>query len=176
MCLSIKKEPKTLINERNTLHQEASKSGDDILMQEFKSKCKEVKRAVRQDKKLGRMRNLSDQCSSKHAWKTVKNILGTSKNMSPTSIRSQEDGSLVSNPGKLAATFNNFFLEKVRTLRAQTDFPPKLDPVDRLKQWLDQRGKPLPPFSLNEINLKQLRKLINRMKGGKSSGSDDIDS
>ena len=95
--------------------------------------------------------------------------------MSPTSVK-DTDGTLVTNPSKVATIFNDFFLEKVRKLRIQTNSPPLVDPVLRLNNWLDKRGSPPPPFSLKEINKKQLRKLIRRLKGGRSSGVDGINS
>ena len=112
-----------MILERNVLHQEASKGSDKMLMEEFKIKCKEVRKAVKQDKKLGKIKSLSDNKSSNQAWRTARSILGSTKSMSPTAIRNQ-DGSLVTTPSKLATIFNNFFLDKVRLLRAQTDSPP----------------------------------------------------
>ena len=56
---------------------------------------------------------MSDEICSKEAWKSVINVLGVKKNMSPTAIKDSE-GALVINPSKLANQFNDFFTEKVR--------------------------------------------------------------
>ena len=65
----------------------------------------------------------------------------------------------------------------VRLLREKTDTSPKVNPVTRLQNWLESSGQlPLPKFSLKPVSREKLRKLIKRMKGGKSSGVDCIDS
>ena len=174
-CPYLTEETKILIAERNTLHEEASRSNDKVLLEEFKIKAREVRKAVTRDKKQGLIDSLNDQVTSSQAWNSVRNILGITKNMAPTAVK-DKDGKLVTNPEKLATMFNEFFIEKVQILRAKTESPPKTDPVTRLKDWLNRSGKPLPPFKLKEINRRQLRKLIKKMKGGKSSGSDGIDS
>ena len=174
-CPYLTRETKMLIADRNALHKEASKSSDKVLLEEFKIKAKEVRKAVKFDKKQGQISSLSDQTTSKEAWKSVRNILGMNKNMAPSAIK-DKDGALVTNPSKLASMFNNYFIEKVKLLRIKTDSPPKIDPVARLEQWLTKRGEPPPPFTLKEISRTKLRKLIKKMKGGKSSGSDAIDS
>ena len=175
-CPHLTEETKLLQQERNILQQEASRTGDSILMQEFKIKSKETKKAVEKDKREGQERELGEVASSSQAWKSARSILGIQKNLSPTSIK-DKDGILVSNPSSLATMFNEFFLEKVRLLRAKTNTNPKVNPVTRLQSWLESSGKlPLPKFSIKPISREKLRKLIKRMKGGKSSGVDTIDS
>ena len=151
------------------------KKKDSIHLTELKTKQKEIKKAVEEEQRKGKVNELCDKPDSSQAWKSVRSILGIIKSVSPTSIQ-DENSSLTSNPTKLATIFNDFFLEKVRKLRSLTNSPRKLDPVTGLQQWLSKRGKPLPPFSLKEINIKQLRKIFKKMKGGKSSGIDGIDS
>ena len=82
---------------------------------------------------------------------------------------------MVTNPAKMADIFNKFFIQKVRALRAKTNSPPTIDPVQRLKNWLKKRKEPPPPFKLREITRMELRKLVKKMKGGKNSGVDQID-
>ena len=50
-CPYLSEETKALMAERSTLQNEASKKGDPILLAEFKTKAKEVKKAVTKDKK-----------------------------------------------------------------------------------------------------------------------------
>ena len=145
------------------------------LLEEFKLKAKEVKKAVARDKKKGQERELGDQASISQAWNSARKILGMKKTLAPTAIK-DKDGVLVTNPSELSKMFNSYFLEKVKILRSQTDAPPKIDPVRRLQHWLERTGKVPPPFSLKPINRQKLRKLIKRMKGGRSSGVDRIDS
>ena len=174
-CPHLTEETKLLQQERNTLQKEASTNGDSVLLQEFKLKSKETKKAVEREKRKSQERDLGEGASISQAWNSARSILGIKKTLSPTAIQ-DKDGKLVTNPSKLAIMFNNFFLEKVRILRAKTDSQPKIDPIVRLQHWLDSSGKSPPPqFSLKPITRQKLRKLIKRMKGGKSSGVDTID-
>ena len=174
-CPYIKEETKVMMKERAVLQEEASKHADKVLLEEYKLKAKEVKKAVEEDKKLEMEKDLWDNVGRKMVWKTAKNILGMNKNLAPTALKDDNDG-LITNPAKIATKFNAFFLEKVRVLRAKTNTPPKIDPVRRLQHWLSTRQTPPPPFKLKEINRSTLRKLIKGMKGGRSSGVDYIDS
>ena len=160
--------------ERSALQDEAIVTGNDTLMKEFKSKAKEVKKSVKKDKKEHLEKNLGDDVSVNKLWKSARDFLGIEKNLSPTVIRNGEGAT--SNPTMMANTFNNYFLEKVKKLRAKTAEPPTFDPILRVKSWIKKRKKPPPPFRLKELNLKDLRKILKRMKGKRSYGVDDIDS
>ena len=173
-CPYLTDKSKMDIKDRNALQEEASKTGDVELMEEFKKKAKEVKKAVDEDKKHGMSKDLGDNVSSQDAWRVARNILGIKKNVAPTLIK-DDDGSLITNPAKIANKFNQFFIEKVKTLRVKTNSAPLIDPVLRLDQWLNKRQEPLPTFKLREITRKELRYLIKKMKGGKNCGVDNID-
>ena len=90
----------------------------DPVLKEFKIKANELKKAVEKDKKEYGKRNLNEDVTVSHAWKAVRNLLGSNKNLSPSIIIS--GGTITSNPSKIASTVNNFFCEKVRILRIQT--------------------------------------------------------
>ena len=174
-CPYLTVETKIKIRERNALQAEATKWKDPVLAQEFKEKAKEVKKAVEADKKYGREKALGDSTTSKQAWQTAKNILGMSQNLAPTALKDEDEG-LVTNPTKMATILNSFFLQKVRLLREKTNKPPKIDPEVRLQNWLESRMEQPPIFRIKEIDKKTLRILIRKMKGGRSSGVDNIDS
>ena len=107
-------ETKNLIAERKALQEEASESGQPILLQEFKIKVKEVKKAVKKDKKNYREGNLGENVSISQTWNTARDLLGSTKNLSPTSIN--QDGNITSSPIKRANIFNKFFQQKVKIL------------------------------------------------------------
>ena len=157
------------------MKKEASKTGDKVLLDEFKAKAREVKKLVNKDKKAGQENALGVLASSSQAWRAARSVLGIKKTLSPTSVK-DKDGKLISNPSHLASMFNNFFMKKVRLLREKTNRNPKIDPVTRLNTWLEKSGKAPPPFSLNPITKQKLRKLIKRMKGNRTCGIDNIDS
>ena len=174
-CPYLSDATKQMMTERNVLKEEAAKTGDLILQEEAKVRAKEVKKIIENEKKLGLMRDLGDLSDSKVAWKTARNVLGIRKNLSPSAIKNG-NGEVIRNPAKIADHMNLYFTEKVKQLRAKTNIPPTTDPIVRLNKWLNTREEPPPPFKLKEINLKQLRNLIKKMKGGKSCGVDNVDS
>ena len=101
------------------------------------------------------------------------------KNLMPTVIKTKDEKGeveLVTNPGKLAEMFNNFFKNKVDKLREKTNLPPTIPPTRRLANWLATRDNPPPPFHLKEISLLQLRKILKKMKATRTHGVDWIDS
>ena len=90
----------------------------------------------------------NDKEDSSNAWRTANELLGTVKNLSPTAIiHTENEGDppeLITNPAKLAKIFNEFFINKVKKLRAKSGKVPSSDPVLRLRKWLDKRTSPLP--------------------------------
>ena len=169
----ISTETKFLIDERKALQEEAVKSGNQTLLNEFKLKAKEVKKSAKIDYINHNEKNMSEGVSVTQAWKTAKDVLGIQKNLSPTSII--QEGTTESNPLKLANIFNDFFVKKVKALREKTDSEPQIDPVARLKSWIEPKGK-LTRFNLKRIDLKTFRNILKKMKGKRSHGVDNIDS
>ena len=95
--------------------------------------------------------------------------------MSPTSIKVKDEKEgyrEVTDPGKLAELFNDFFKKKVDKLREKTNQPPQIPPAIRLQEWLSKRSNPVPPFHLTEINREQFREILKKMKQKRTSGVD----
>ena len=111
-----------------------------------------MKKAVTKDKSVGTMRDLGDQADRKSAWKTARNLLGISKNLSPTSIEDDE-GNIITNPAKIAEIINTFFIDKVKKLREKTNSVPVVDPVQRLESWLNTRAQPPPAFKIRKTSI-----------------------
>ena len=155
-------ETKQLILERNTVKSEFNSTGNPILGAEFKVKAAEVKAAVKKDKKEHFKNKTGHEASSKSAWKVTRELLGMTKNLSPTSITIEEN--LESNPTTIANTFNKFFINKVKELKRNTRSTPKIDPIQRLRHSLMQRNITPPLFQLKPIDKKTLRSILHRMK------------
>ena len=81
---------------------------------------------------------------------------------------------MVSNPEELAECFNNIFLTKVKDLKKEISDDTIEEPSERLARWLET--KEIPEFHLKEIDRSDLKKYLRKLKGGKSSGIDQIDS
>ena len=102
--------------------------------------------------------------------------MGSDSNSTPQSILNS-DKEITTSFKEIAEIMNLHFVDKVHLLRDRSKSVPTIEPVERLRSWLRSRpGPPLPNFELKPINLITLRKLIKNMKGGKSCGSDYIDS
>ena len=175
----ISEETKDLISVRKVLQEEVSKTGNPVLLKEFRYKCKEVKREVKTDEKKYFEANFSEEAGVTNAWRTANEILGTTKNLAPTVIKHQEENEkpvLVTSPKKIATIFNNFFRNKVEKLRNKTNKPSSILPTDRLKNWLKKRPEPPPSFKIKKVDKVILRKAIKRMKGKRGHGVDTIDS
>ena len=110
----------------------------------------------------------------KQIWKTSYQILGQNKDGSPKQIIC--NGSLISSPTLLAEAFNYIFVAKVAKVKADILDDVNTAPSERLKQWLDKREHPIPIFELRSVNKSDLRRYIKKLKGGRSSGFDDVDS
>ena len=168
-------EAKLLMEERDTLKKEATSTKDSALLNEFKKKRNEAKVKVEVDKKAYYEKEFDESKSSNNVWKSAYKILGQDSNKSPTQI--SVEGDLINSPEKMANCFNEVFLKKVNKIREKTkDHQVKIDPIQRLKSWLLQRPSPLPKFEIKPLTKIQLRKVIKKMKGGRSHGIDFIDS
>ena len=175
----ISEETKMKINERRSLQTRIMFSNDPEEKRKFNKINKEIKNDIKHEKKKYFEENLSTENDSSKMWRTIKNLLGTTKNLSPESIihpNSEGIPEIITNPAKLSEIFNKFFINKITKLRRKSRTIPKEDPVLRLKRWLLKRPEPPPPFELKEVNHASLRRSLKRMKGRKVSGIDDIDS
>ena len=82
------------------MQEEASASGNPTLLREFKIKAKQVKAAVKIDKKKNWEGNLGENVSVIQAWNNARDLLGSSKNLSPTTIN--QNGNLSTSPIQIA--------------------------------------------------------------------------
>ena len=175
----ISQETKDMISERKVLQEEITRTGNSVLLKEFRYNCKEVKKAVEVDEKMYFERNFSEEAGVTNAWRTANELLGTSRNLAPTVRKHQQDNEnpvFVTSPKKIAEVFNDFFRKKVETLHSRTDKPPSINPVARLRKWLDKCSEPPPQFCIKKVDKVILRKAIKRMKGKRCHGTDTIDS
>ena len=175
----LKEETKLLIEERSILKEEMTRLGDPDLAKEVKRLSKEIAKAIEKDEKDYFETGLDDKVDISTAWRTANELLGNRKNLAPTAIKEvAKDGQIeiTRNPKQLATKFNEFFREKVIKLRSKTaNRHPTVSPADRLRQWLQKREQPPPPFSLKEIDRKTLRRIMKKMKGSRVHGVDWID-
>ena len=176
-CPYLSEETKIEIANRNALKKAATKTGDPLLLREYKNKVKSVKKAVKNDKKQAEILSLHSNVSAKTAWSMANQILGVKKSLAPRLLLyPDESKGTTSNPLDIASILNDFFLNKVKSLRNKSLQEPVGDPISRLSDWLRKRDTPIRPFKITNIDIKMLRIFIKKMKGGRSCGSDNIDS
>ena len=63
----------------------------------------------------------------------------------------------------------------MKDLCDQVNDAPDIDPKDRLRNFLQKRNEEISEFNLKKITLVNLRKLLKKRKGNRSSGIDYID-
>ena len=76
----------------------------------------------------------------------------------------------------MSQAFNNIFLNKVKKLRNDLSNNTLTEPTARLRDWLERRNQVISEFSLKPIDKDDLKRIVKKMKGGKSYGVDTIDS
>ena len=156
-------EAKLLMEERDTLNEEATSTKDSVLLNEFKKKRNEAKVKVEVDKKAYYEKEFDESKSSNNVWKSAYKILGQDSNKSPTQI--SVEGDIINSPEKMANCFNEVFFKKVNKIREKTkEHQVKIDPIQRLKSWLLQRPSPLPKFEIKPLTKIHFRKVINKHK------------
>ena len=69
------------------------------------------------------------------------------------------NGEVISNPGALANIFNDYFIEKVKLLRAKTSTVATSGAIERVRNWLTTRP---PSFKFREIDRDTFRKLMKK--------------
>ena len=67
---------------------------------------------------------------------------------------------MVTNPLKMSNLFNQYFRNKVETLREKTNNPPTIPPTERLGRWLAKRDNPPPPFQFHAVDKDMFRKIM----------------
>ena len=168
----LSEEMRRLMKEREALKEEATKTGDEVLMEEYKLKRNLIKDSLPHEEENYYNNKLTGDLTTKKAWSIVYNMLGQVKSKSPSKI--EFENKTITNPRALANAFNKIFKNKVRKLRTNTNHAPKIDPKVRLNSWLGDR--PLPMFELQKINLIKLRQIMKKLKPSRSHGMDFIDS
>ena len=127
-----------------------------------------------------RYRKLLDKCYNiymkgklidpRNLWNIVESRVKPDKKGSPTTINFE--GKQIRSPQKLAEVFNEYFIDKIETIRSEfkkTDD----DPIEILELLIK---RPNSTMKLKEITLEETYKIINDMKSSNSTGFDDVSS
>ena len=105
---------------------------------------------VKRKEKLAWQQQKLEDCeeSGDHGklWKNVLGWLNWSSSISPTKL--SKDGALVTSPSKMAEIQNEYYINKVRTIR-QSMPPQRRHPLHTLRQSMQDRAR---PFSLDPVS------------------------
>ena len=165
---------KRLMVERDALKEDATQSGDPVLMAEYRQWRNWIKNNILGEKNdYYHNKFSSEKINTRKAWRIVRNILGQGESKSPNKIKFNDK--FITNPRGLAEAFNCIFQEKIKKLRQNTDgHICKINPKARLQLWLE--NKDVSRFSLHPIDLPALRSVMKKIKPSRSHGSNFIDS
>ena len=153
---------KRLMVERDVLKEEATRSGDPVLMAEYRERRNWIKNNIlRERNDYYHHKFSSEKINTRKAWSIVRNILGQGESKSPDKIKFNDK--FITDPRGLAEAFNCIFQEKIKKLRQNTDgHMCKINPKARLQLWL--QNKNVTRFSLRPIDLPTLRSVMKKIK------------
>ncbi len=157
---------KDRIHNRDFLKKQAVKSGSKCAHEAYKKVRNEVVKIVKNAKANYYMQAFSNcEANPKKMWKKVNEL--TNRNAKSTNINDiSDDGNIVTEPGKIANVFNNFF----------TDIGPKLaKDLPEHYQIPESYVKPLNTiFSFQLVTETDVSKLLYTIKTNKATGHDRI--
>ena len=174
---SISNETKQMIKARDELKQESIDENCIEKFEAYKRLRNRINAKLEDDEKEHyKNKFYQEDPSVSSLWRNVNDYLNTSKrSFSNTPSMITHDGKTFTSPRDIANAINDTFLKKVKDLRAQVNTAPDIDPKVRLKKYLDKRNEEIPLFELKKISKIQLRKILKKRKGNRSSGIDNID-
>jgi hypothetical protein len=168
-CLSIQPKSKRA-RQRNRAQELLSENKTNENLEKFKSLRNKVTNRLKNDKTQWQKRKL-EKCNNDPGklWKNILGWLNWCSSGSPSKL--YHAGQIITSPARLAEIMNNFFVNKIATIRqdlpSQTD-----DPLRTLQKMMKDTGS---VFSLSCVHPDTVRKIILSLKNSKSCGVDSID-
>ena len=176
-CPWISEETKTMMDARNRLQKEAIEEHCNEKFAAYKRLRNRVKSRLASDKlEYYKNKFYNNDTSVSAQWKHANDYLNTSKSsFSNTPGTIKHEGKVVTAPKDVANSINDCFLKKVARLRDNISQNAQCDPRDRLKSFLGTKLEGKSQFRLKEITCTELRLILKKRKGNRSSGIDYID-
>lgn len=167
----LSKETKKLMNKRDTLRKEFSKTKGrekTVLHEKYKKLRNHCTKMIRKESISNSVRRVEKSKSASEIWKIANEIGKPNGN---NDIILEANGNVISDKMEVAENFNKFFINKIKKLREKLLNSPKSDPLDKLKKQMNKRNL---HFKLRTITANQVRKIIKKLKNTNSTGSDTI--
>ena len=167
----ISKEIQNLMKERNFLKERAAETGDDEVFIRYKKLRNEVSTKLKTaEAEYYKSKFEEESMNSKDLWGKAYQVLGKYRSEFPSQMLF--GNKLLSKPIEIADAMNTFFVEKIAKLKEEPRNQD--DPLRELKTFISKRKPPTEGFVFKELDDKEVKKLIKRLKGKKSSGLDWI--
>ena len=169
-CPWLTGETKSLIGERNQAQKLLSENKTNENFSNYKTLRNKVTSSLKNDKNQWQKKKL-ESCNnySGKLWKNILGWLNWCSSGSPSKL--YHAGQIVTSPAKLAEILNNFFVDKIATIRqglpSQND-----DPLRTLQKMMRNRTS---EFALKCVHPDDVKKIIMNLKNSKSCGVDTID-
>ena len=173
----ISPETKKMIEVRDELQKEALEENCAVKYQAYKRLRNKINSRLPTDEiNHYKTKFYQEDPSISTTWRNVNDYLNTSKksyNNTPSMIK--HNGQTHTSPRDIANAINDTFLDKVKDLCEQVNDTPDVDPRERLNNFLQKREEEITEFNLKKISKLDLRKLLKKRKGNRSSGIDYVD-
>ena len=168
----VSKETKVRIKERDQAQQAATRSGSQEDWELYKQLRNSVTAHLKKEKlewQRGKFDNSENGSNSGKLWKNIVGWLGWSSTGSPTKLLSQ--GNIETSPAKMADIQNQYYIDKVRTIRRNFRGQDR-DPLRILRKRLQGRQA---SFSTRAVTPDEVDKVIRNLNNSKASGLDNLD-
>ena len=165
-----------IMNERNTAKSRVSqlcKEGQDAsgAGSTYKQLRNKVNNRLKYEEKQFKMQKLSESLGSPSAcWHRAKSYMNWNNSTGPPS-QLLDKGILISKAASIASTMNEFFIEKVQTIRAGIKSLPNEFKI--CHEIMSHRKISL---DINHVSVTHVKKILKKSKGSKSTGIDTLDS
>ena len=169
-CPWLSEQTKDLIRKRNKAQELLSENKTNENFENYKTLRNKVTNNLKYEKTKWQKQKL-ENCNNDPGklWKNILGWLNWCSSGSPSKL--YHAGQIVTSPSKLAVVMNNFFVDKIATIRhglpSQT-----ADPLKTLHKILKDKTS---VFSLSCVHPDAVRKIILGLKNSKSYGVDTID-
>ena len=128
-------------------------------------KCNSMRQKVKQ---------CEDEKDTSRVWRNIRGYLGWGGAAGAPTRLVDESGQLVTSPEKMAELQNNYYIQKVQTIREQ--LPKQGDPTATLRKAMEARPQPRQEgLVLKAVTPDEINEIIKKLKKSKSSGPDNID-
>ena len=162
-------ETKTLIMERDAAHDDAkiSQNHDDI--RKFKNLRNQVRKAMKRDKSDSITQKMDDVSGNPRAeWNAAKNIMGWTVAGAPSVLTSQ--GKTLTKTTDIANAINVAILTKTKRIQRNIS-KTTTDPLQNYSKLVENKKL---KFTIENITIQQLNKIMNDTKASGSTALDQI--